>query len=194
MKKSFLTNVFTLAIATSMVVGSSVFAAQAFPKSTAKPVVVTSKSEQTKTKTIISDLNSSKVQISQMEDAKDMALLRTSKDMNKEKAVEISMKALEKKFGISSNGMYATPIFCTREDSKEMFYFVSFVTTADLTRQANYVGTDPIIKNKMADIKKSNGADIKNDGPIDVYIAFVNSKTGEVISAEKNPSAPEGTN
>lgn len=122
----------------------------------------------------------SKVEIAQIEDAPQMASKRTSQDMNKEEGVEIAKKAIEEKFKVSLNGTYASPIFCDREDMEGTFYFVSFVNAKD----AKDVRKVKVGENlKVAEVGGRN---------TDVYIAFVNSKTGEIVSAEKNPTAPEG--
>lgn len=111
-------------------------------------------------------------EIAQIEDA----------PVNKEEAVEIAKKAIEEKFKVSLNGLKASQNLCTREDMEGTFYFVTFV-------DSKFQSDDDLIEAKR---KLKNGGDSGLNS--DVYIAFVNSKTGEIVSAEKNPAAPEGVN
>lgn len=190
MKKNLLTTICTFAIAGAIIAGSTGLTASALaanktetPISAEKVIQLAVNNSQTpiSAENLIqpetepdSAVNQSKVTISSMEDAPDMAALRTSADMDKEKATYIALEALEKKFDISLDGNYATPILCTRTDYDGLVYFVSFVEL-----------------DSMATLKEAVSKESENNTDVDVYIAFVDSKTGEVISAEKNPVAVE---
>ena len=171
MRKKILSAAITVGVATALIAGNGVVSTYAFSYGGAQEVEVIGQHQQPESTS--TDLDS-KVEISQLEDAPEMAAKRTSQDMKKEDAVEIAKKAIEQKFNVSLNGTYATPIFCTLEDMEGTFYFVSFVNAQD-AKDVRYL-----------EVGKGGGKSI------DVYIAFVNSKTGEIVSAEKNPTAPEG--
>jgi hypothetical protein len=117
---------------------------------------------------------------------------KTSADMNEDKAVDIAKEALEEKFDVSLDGMEAFPIFCAREDMEGTYYYVSF-TDAEAVQAQQAVGAK---SGEIASGETSETVDIyvsgKNDNA-DIYIAFVNSKTGKVVSAEKNPTASTDT-
>lgn len=127
----------------------------------------------------------SKVTISSLEDSEEMAVMKTSEDMDKEKATYLALEALETKFDISLDGTYATPILCTLTGSDELVYFVSFVELSTIT-----LSKEEVLKQKEAVLQQKG--DVSNQS--DVYIAFVNAKTGEIINAEKNPTGVEDTN
>lgn len=180
MKKSLITTFGTFVIAAGVIAGSTGLTSSALAANNTSTSVnaekiaqpITTKQETTTTK--------SKVTISSIEDSKEMAAKKTSEDMDKEKATYLALEALEKKFDISLDGTYATPILCTRTGSSDLVYFVSFVDM-----NAVKTSDEELIKQKEAVLK---GEKVKQS---DVYIAFINAKTGEVISAEKNPTAVE---
>ncbi|HZG17862.1 MAG TPA: hypothetical protein VE710_23030 [Candidatus Bathyarchaeia archaeon] len=171
MTKKIFSTALTVGVATALIAGNGVLSTYAFSYGEAQKVEVIGQHQQPES---TSTEWASKVEISQMEDAPEMAAKRTGQDMNKEAAVEIAKKAIEQKFNVSLNGTYATPIFCTLEDMEGTFYFVSFVNAQD-AKEVRYL-----------EVGEGTGRST------DVYIAFVNSKTGEIVSAEKNPTAPEG--
>ncbi|MNE77330.1 hypothetical protein D3C80_1736350 [compost metagenome] len=109
--------------------------------------------------------------------------------MSENKAVDIAKQALEEKFDVSLDGMKAFPIFCAREDMEGTFYFVSFTNAPSADAQ-------PAVVAKSVESVSSETVEIfvagKNDNA-DVYIAFVNSKTGEVVSVEKNQTVGSDT-
>lgn len=114
---------------------------------------------------------------------------KTSEDMSEDKAVDIAKEALEEKFDVSLDGMEAFPVFCAREDMEGTYYYVSFTDAEAVQAQrATAAKSGETVSSETVDIYVSG----KNDNA-DVYIAFVNSKTGKVISAEKNPTASTDT-
>jgi hypothetical protein len=177
MRKSVITTITTFVLAAAIITGSTSMTTFALAaKNTGTSISaekltqpMTTKEDMTGTK--------SKVTISSLEDSPEMAAKRTSTDMDKEKATYIALEAIEKKFNISLNGTYATPILCTRTGHSELVYFISFVELDSIT-----ASKEEVIKEKEAVIKNKETV-IQSD----IYIAFINSKTGEVISAEKNP-------
>jgi hypothetical protein len=113
-------------------------------------------------------------EIAQIEDA----------PVNKEEAVEIAKKAIEEKFKVSLNGLKVFQTLCTLEDMEGTFYYVTF-------EDQNYKYTDAELIEAKRNLKAGKDIGIKWN---DIYIAFVNAETGEIVSAEKNPTAPEGAN
>ncbi|SDP14586.1 hypothetical protein SAMN04487897_1408 [Paenibacillus sp. yr247] len=113
-------------------------------------------------------------EIAQIEDA----------PVNKEEAVEIAKKAIEEKFKVSLNGLKVSQNLSTRVDMEGTFYFVTFVNS-DL---------DKLSDNELIEAKRNVKAGKDIGMKSDIYMAFVNSKTGEIVSAEKNPTAPKGVN
>jgi hypothetical protein len=113
-------------------------------------------------------------EIAQIEDA----------PVNKEGAVEIAKQAIEEKFKVSLNGLKVSQTLCTLEDMGGTFYYVTF-------EDQNYKYTDAELIEAKRNLKAGKDIGIKWN---DIYIAFVNAETGEIVSAEKNPTAPEGAN
>lgn len=62
---------------------------------------------------------------------------------------------------------------------------MSFVELSTIT-----LSKEEVLKQKEAVLQQKG--DVSNQS--DVYIAFVNAKTGEIINAEKNPTGVEDTN
>jgi hypothetical protein len=102
--------------------------------------------------------------------------------VNKEEAVEIAKKAIEEKLMVSLNGLKTSTDLGPRVDMEGTFYFVTFVDS-----ELDKLSDDELIEAKRK-VKASKDHGYKND----VYTAFVNSKTGEIVSVEKNPTAPKG--
>ncbi|MEK4439253.1 hypothetical protein [Paenibacillus sp. FSL K6-2862] len=168
MKKKVYGTVLSIGAAAVLIASNGIISANAFKNDEIPNVKVIGKHEQPATTS--TELSLSNIQISNMEDSKEMAALRTKQDVNKEKAVELAKTALENKFDVSLNGTYATPIFATREDIEGTYYFVSFVPMYALHEDGH------------------------PEPEFDVYIASLDSKTGKMVSLEKNPKAPEGIN
>jgi hypothetical protein len=104
--------------------------------------------------------------------------------VNKEGAVEIAKQAIEEKFKVSLNGLKVSQTLCTLEDMEGTFYYVTF-------EDQNYKYTDTELIEAKRNLKAGKDIGIKWN---DIYTAFVNTETGEIVSAEKNPTAPEGAN
>lgn len=102
--------------------------------------------------------------------------------VNKEEAVEIAKKAIEEKFKVSLNGLKVWQNLVTLEDMEGMFYFVSF-------EDQKYNYTDAELIEAKRKVKAGKDSGLKWN---DVYIATVNAETGEIVTAEKNPTAPVG--
>lgn len=161
------TGVGTLALAALMVFANSAITHKAFAYSAEE---ITAEKESAAVTSIDEPAKSPTIEISTISDTSYMAAKRTPEDIAKEQAVGIAAKAIQEKFGISLDGTYATPIFCTLEKTPGNYYFVSFADKDDM--------------------KAAEATSTKDNGQMfDVYIAFINAKTGEVVSAEKNPEA-----
>ncbi|RRJ66773.1 hypothetical protein EHV15_30465 [Paenibacillus oralis] len=177
MKKKLYSTALTVGAAVTLIAGNAGLSTYAFANDTAPNVKVTGQHQQA---------NASGITVPAVK-APGFSVTpeKTSKDMSEDKAVDIAKKALEEKFDVSLDGMKAFPIFCTREDMEGTFYFVSF---ADV----QVVDAQRAVAAKSGEMLPSETVEIsvagKNDN-VDVYIAFLNSKTGEVVSAEKNPTA-----
>ena len=104
--------------------------------------------------------------------------------VNNEEAVEIAKKAIEEKFKVSLNGLEVWQNLTTLEDMEGTFYFVSF-------EDQKYTYTDAELIEAKRNVKAGKDSGLKWN---DIYIATVNAETGEIVSAEKNPTAPEGVN
>lgn len=104
--------------------------------------------------------------------------------VNVKEAVVIAEKAIQEKFKVPLNGFKITYDLGTRVDMEGTFYFVTFSDS-----EMDKLSDDEIIEAKRK-VKAGKDHGYKND----IYIAFVNSETGEIISAEKNPTAPKGAN
>jgi hypothetical protein len=104
--------------------------------------------------------------------------------VNTEEAVEIAKKAIEEKFKVSLNGFIASENLCTLEDKEGPFYYVTF-------EHQKYTYADAELIEAKQNLRAGKDIGIKWN---DIYIAFVNAETGEIVSAEKNPTAPEGAN
>ncbi|MFJ5761162.1 hypothetical protein ACIQAA_19060 [Neobacillus sp. NPDC093182] len=104
--------------------------------------------------------------------------------VNNEEAVEIAKKAIEEKFKVSLNGLEVWQNLATLEDMEGTFYFVSF-------EDQKYTYTDAELIEAKRNVKAGKDSGLKWN---DIYIATVNAETGEIVSAEKNPTAPEGAN
>lgn len=99
-------------------------------------------------------------------------------------AVVIAEKAIQEKFNVPLSGFKISYDLGTRVDKEGTFYFVTFSDSA-----MDKLSDDEIIKAKR-DVKAGKDTGLKND----IYMAFVNSKTGEIDSVEKNSTAPKGVN
>ncbi|GGI13909.1 hypothetical protein [Gottfriedia solisilvae] len=168
MKKKIFATTFTAGIATALVATNGVMTTFAFSGTDAKKVEVIGQHHQ----------------ISQIQDSPYMASKRTSQDMNDEEAIEIAKKAIEEKFKVSLNGMVASGTFCDRVDMEGTFYFVTF-------EDQKYTYSDAELIEAKENLKAGREIGIKWN---DLYTASVNSKTGEIVEIEKNPTAPEGAN
>ena len=182
MRKNVVTTVCTFAIAAVIIAGGTGLTTLALAANNTEASITAEKLTQPKGDNKEITDKQSKVTISSMEDSAEMAAMRTGEEMDKEKATDLALEALETKFAISLDGTYATPILCTRTGSSELVYFVSFVEPEAVT-----MSDDEMIKRKEAVLQQKEEA-VKQS---DVYIAFINAKTGEVISAEKNPVGVE---
>ena len=173
----------TLAAAAALIVANGAFTLKVFAFNEA-PEIQTGQSYQQPGSTpssvpvTVTTPAGGQIETSLLEDSDDMAAKRTAEDMSKEQAVKLAAKAVEDKFGVSLNNTYATPIFCQLEDIAGNYYFVSFVD-----KQALKAETD-----QQAQMNKKAGGNNYNNP--DVYITFLNAKTGEIISVDKNPTAP----
>lgn len=172
----------TLAVAAALIIGNGaltlkVFASNEVPEIQTDQTYQQPNSASSSQNKSITTATGSQIELSSLEDSKDMAAKRTIEDMSKEQAVEIAAKAVEDQLGISLNNAYATPILCTLEDKSGNYYFVSFVDKQSLN----------VEDHKQARMDKSA---VKSTS--DVYITFLDAKTGEIISVEKNPTAPHG--
>ncbi|MFB5676787.1 hypothetical protein ACE3NQ_15425 [Paenibacillus terreus] len=176
MKKKLYATALTVGAAAALIAGNGAFSAFAFANDTAPNVKVTGQHQLTEFVGEFGPTSPATIAPGLSD-----TLEKTSEDMSEDKAVNIAKQALEEKFDVSLDGMKSFPIFCTREDMEGTFYFVSF---ADV----QIVDAQQAVAAKKAAISVA----VKNDN-VDVYIAFVNSKTGEVVSAEKNPSSPSDT-
>lgn len=185
MKKKLYATALTVGAAAALIAGNGAFSAFAFANDTAPNVKVTGQHQQTEFEGEFRPA----VPATKAPGFAAAVPEKTSEDMSEDKAVDIAKDALEEKFDVSLDGMKAFPIFCTREDMEGTFYFVSF-TDAEAVTAARAVALqgEGIVSQEGTQVNVAG----KNDN-VDVYIAFVNSKTGEVVSAEKNPSAPSDT-
>jgi hypothetical protein len=184
MKKKLYATALTVGAAAALIAGNGGFSAFAFANDTAPDVKVTGQHQQ-------SDFES-EVAPAVKAPGFSAAPEKTSEDMSEDKAVDIAKEALEEKFDVSLDGMKAFPIFCTREDMEGTFYFVSF-TNAQIVEAQRAVAAK---SGEIVSGETSETVDVLvagKDDNVDVYIAFVNSKTGEVVSLEKNPIAPSDT-
>lgn len=184
MKKKLYATALTVGAAAVLIAGNGAFSAFAFANDTAPDVKVTGQHQQSEFKgEVVPAVPATKAP------GFSATPVKTSEDMSEDKAVDIAKQALEEKFDVSLDGMKAFPIFCAREDMEGTFYFVSFTDVQAVDAQQAVVA-------KSIESVSSETVDIfvggKNDN-VDVYIAFVNSKTGEVVSVEKNPTAESDT-
>lgn len=178
MKKKLYATALTVGAAAALIAGNGAFSAFAFANETAPNVKVTGQHQQTEFEGVLSAVPATNAP------GLSVAPEKTSEDMSEDKAVDIAKQALEEKFDVSLNGMKAFPIFCTREDMEGTFYLVSFM-------DVQVVDAQWAVTAKSGETVEISVAG-KNDN-VNVYIAFVNSKTGEVVSVEKNPTAENGT-
>jgi hypothetical protein len=173
-RKKIAAGIATLSLAGIIVLANSVLTLNAFAYDALPDI----QAEETSVSGADMPAASPNIEISGMTDSDDMAAKRTPEDMTKEQAVSIAAEATEDKFGISLDGTYATPIFCRLEAVPGNYYFVSFVDKEAMRAAEN--------------ASKATGE--KESGPAyDVYIAFINAKTGEVVSVERNPIADGDT-
>ncbi|MCM3698602.1 hypothetical protein [Paenibacillus macerans] len=183
MKKKVYATALTVGAAAALIAGNGAFSAFAFANETAPTVKVTGQHQQTEFEGVFSAVPATNTL------GLSVAPEKTSEDMSEDKAVDIAKKALEKKFDVSLDGMKAFPIFCTREDMEGTFYFVSFMDIQVVDAQwAVPAKSGETVSSETVAVSVTG----KND-KVDVYIAFVDSKTGEVVSAEKNPIAENDT-
>lgn len=104
--------------------------------------------------------------------------------VNLKEAVVIAEKAIQEKFKVPLNGFKISYDLGTRVDMEGTFYFVTFSDP-----EMDKLSDDEIIEAKRK-VKAGKVHGYKSD----IYTAFVNSKTGEIVSVEKNPTAPKGAN
>ncbi|MFM9278542.1 hypothetical protein [Paenibacillus jiagnxiensis] len=190
MKKKLYATALTVGAAVTLIAGNGVLSTYAFANDTAPSVKVTGQHQQTEFEGEFRPA---------VPAAKALGFAavpeKTSEDMSENKAVDIAKEALEEKFDVSLDGMKSFPIFCTREDMEGTFYFVSFTDAQIVEAQRAVLANNGEIGSSETS-KASETVDIfvaGKDDNVDVYIAFVNSKTGEVISLEKNPTAESDT-
>ncbi|CAM4480278.1 MAG: hypothetical protein E7L01_15815 [Paenibacillus macerans] len=181
MKKKLYATALTVGAAVTLIAGNAALSTYAFANGTAPNVKVTGQHRQTE---FVGEFRPAVPATK----ARGLSITpeKTSEDMSEDKAVDIARKALEEKFDVSLDGMKAFPIFCTREDMEGTFYFVSFadVQVVDAQRAVAAISGE-MLPSETVEISIAG-----KNGNVDVYIAFVNSKTGEVVSAEKNPTSP----
>lgn len=179
MKKKVYATALTVGAAAALIAGNGAFSAFAFASDTAPTVKVTGQHQQTEFEGVFSAVPATNTL------GLSVAPEKTSEDMSEDKAVDIAKQALEEKFDVSLDGMKAFPIFCSREDMEGTFYFVSFMDIQVVDAQwAVPAKSGKTVSSETVAVSVTG----KND-KVDVYIAFVDSKTGEVVSAEKNPIA-----
>ncbi|RCW51991.1 hypothetical protein [Paenibacillus prosopidis] len=104
--------------------------------------------------------------------------------VNLKEAVVIAEKAIQEKFKVPLNGFKISYDLGTRVDMEGTFYFVTFSDS-----EMDKLSDDEIIEAKRK-VKSGKDHGYKSD----IYTAFINSKTGEIVSVERNPTAPEGVN
>lgn len=180
MKKKVYATALTVGAAAALIAGNGAFSAFAFASDTAPTVKVTGQHQQTEFEGVFSAVPATNTL------GLSVAPEKTSEDMSEDKAVDIAKQALEEKFDVSLDGMKAFPIFCSREDMEGTFYFVSFMDIQVVDAQwAVPAKSGKTVSSETVEISIAG-----KNGNVDVYIAFVNSKTGEVVSAEKNPTSP----
>lgn len=176
MKKKLYATALTVGAAVTLIAGNAALSTYAFANGTAPNVKVTGQHRQTE---FVGEFRPAVPATK----ARGLSITpeKTSEDMSEDKAVDIARKALEEKFDVSLDGMKAFPIFCTREDMEGTFYFVSFadVQVVDAQRAVAAISGE-MLPSETVEISIAG-----KNGNVDVYIAFVNSKTGEVVSAEK---------
>lgn len=181
MKKKIFATTLTAGIATALVTGNGVVSTFAYSGDDAQKVEVIGQNQQpgnTNTNLV------SKVELTHFQDSPYMASKRTSQDMNDKEAIEIAKNAIEEKYKVSLNGTYASGTFCDRVDMEGTFYFVTF-------EDRKYTYSDAELIEAKRNLKAGKDISIKQN---DLYTASVNSKTGEIVDIEKNPTAPEGAN
>lgn len=104
--------------------------------------------------------------------------------VHEKEAVVIAEKAIQEKYKVSLSGLEISYNLGTREDMEGTFYFVAF-------QSQKYTYTDAELIKAKRDLQAGNDIDIKWN---DIYVATVNAETGEIVSVEKNPTAPKGAN
>ncbi|WP_219836182.1 hypothetical protein [Paenibacillus sp. R14(2021)] len=168
MRKKFITAAMTLGVATVLVAGNGVMTTYASSNADAQKVQVIGKYQQP-------DIaGPGSLQGFQIKDL----------PVNEKEAVVSAEKAIQEKFKVSLSGFKISYDLGTRVDREGTFYFVTFVD-----QTYNYSDAE-LIKAKQ-DLKAGKDIGIKQN---DIYVAFVNAKTGEIDSIENNPTAPKGAN
>ncbi|MFB5268283.1 hypothetical protein ACE41H_16080 [Paenibacillus enshidis] len=205
MKKKLYATALTVGAAVTLIAGNGALSTYAFANDTAPSVKVTGQHQQTEFEGKIRPAVPATPEKTSGKEGSvsDFALSpgfsatpeKTSEDMSEDKAVDIAQEALEEKFDVSLDGMKAFPVFCTREDMEGTFYFVSFADVQVVDAQPAVVAKNGETgSSETSKVSETVQLSIAGDGGNpDIYIAFVNSKTGEVVSLEKNPTASSDT-
>ncbi|OAS18674.1 hypothetical protein [Paenibacillus oryzisoli] len=164
MKKKIYATLLTAGVATALIAGNGAISAFAFSVDSAPNVNVTSQQKVAVPQPVDPNAQPSVVEgFIPNPDYKEP--VKTSQDMSEDEAVALAKKALQNKFNDSLTGLDQSTYFVNLVDQEGTFYSVFFTTPIDgKTKQQ-----------------------LQEEG--DVYIANVNSKTGEVVSADKNPVA-----
>ncbi|MDR6550243.1 hypothetical protein [Paenibacillus qinlingensis] len=169
MKKKMYATLLTAGVATALIAGNGAISAFALSMDSAPSVKVTGQQKVAVPQPVDANAQGSTMEgFTPNPDYKEP--VKTSQDMKEDQAIEIAKKALQSKYNESLAGLDQTTYFVNLVDKEGTYYSVFFTTPVDgKTKQQ-----------------------LQEEG--DVYIANVNSKTGEVVSADKNPVAnnPKG--
>ncbi|RAP78490.1 hypothetical protein [Paenibacillus montanisoli] len=99
-------------------------------------------------------------------------------------AVVTAEKAIQEKFKVSLSGFKISYDLGTRVDMEGTFYFITYSNS-----EMDELSDDEIIEAKRK-VKAGKDHGYKSE----IYAVFVNAETGEIVSVEKNPTAPKGAN
>jgi hypothetical protein len=162
MKKKIYATLLTAGVATALIAGNGAISAFAFSVDSAPSVNVTKKVSAPQPV----DANFSEHKVDGfIPNPNYVEPVKSAQDMNEDQAINIAKKAIEGKYNDSLSGLECTTYFVNLVNKEGTFYSVFFTTPID------------------------DKGKLQVAGNVDVYIANVNSKTGEVVSVEKNPVA-----